>query len=177
MGNKIKVTKINPPVLTGFARKVLYQTPFSRFIVFIFFIVRDYHHIFNCVAASWICGYQNYMFWSQVKPFFREWLLKANIKVVVLRDSTPCFVGPTFVCHATSSFCGLWPHCSCLNDQVALNTAPAHQHVTRVAVYLALFFMKKNKNDFLMEYWRLSCKSFLICCNATNITNNSYSYT
>ena len=56
----------------------------------------------------------------------------------VLRDSTPCFVGPTFVRHATSSVCGLWPHCSCLNDQVTSNTAPAHLHATGVAVYLAL---------------------------------------
>ena len=36
-------------------------------------------------------------------------------------------------------FCGLWPHCSCPNDQVTSNTAPAHPHATGVAVYLALF--------------------------------------
>ena len=36
-------------------------------------------------------------------------------------------------------FCGLWPHCSCPNDQVTSNMAPAHPHATRVAMYLALF--------------------------------------
>ena len=36
-------------------------------------------------------------------------------------------------------FCGLWPHCSCPNDQVTSNTAPAHPHATEVAVYPALF--------------------------------------
>ena len=35
-------------------------------------------------------------------------------------------------------FCGLWPQCSCPNDQVTSNTAPAHLHATGVAVYLAL---------------------------------------
>ena len=35
-------------------------------------------------------------------------------------------------------FCGLWPHCSCPNDLVTSNTAPAHPHATGVAVYLAL---------------------------------------
>ena len=38
-----------------------------------------------------------------------------------------------------SGFCGLWPHCSCPNDLVTSNTAPAHPHATRVAVYPALF--------------------------------------
>ena len=32
------------------------------------------------------------------------------------------------------------PHCSCPNDQVTLDTAPAHPHATGVAVYPALFF-------------------------------------
>ena len=36
-------------------------------------------------------------------------------------------------------FCGFWPHCSYLNDQVTSNTAPAHPHATGVAVYPALF--------------------------------------
>ena len=42
------------------------------FIIFIkhvfvasFFIVYHFHHVFNCVAASWKCDYQKYMFWSQ----------------------------------------------------------------------------------------------------------------
>ena len=66
----------------------------------------------------------------------------------VLRDSTPCFVGPSVrpsVCWSVHHtllffcFCGLWPHCSCPNDQVTTNTAPAHPHATGVAVYPALF--------------------------------------
>ena len=36
-------------------------------------------------------------------------------------------------------FGGLRPHCSCPNDQVTSKTAPAHPHMTGVAVYLALF--------------------------------------
>ena len=36
-------------------------------------------------------------------------------------------------------FCGLWPHCSCPNDQVTSNMSPAHPHATGVAVYPALF--------------------------------------
>ena len=36
-------------------------------------------------------------------------------------------------------FCGLWPHCSCPNDQVTSNTTPAHPHATGVAMYPALF--------------------------------------
>ena len=36
-------------------------------------------------------------------------------------------------------FCGLWPHCSCPNNQVTSNTVPAHPHATGVAVYPALF--------------------------------------
>ena len=37
-------------------------------------------------------------------------------------------------------FCGPWPHCSCPNDQMTSNTAPAHPHATGVAMYPALFF-------------------------------------
>ena len=44
-----------------------YQTQFSRYILFVFFIVYHFRHVFNCVAASWMCGYQKYMFWSQFK--------------------------------------------------------------------------------------------------------------
>ena len=40
-------------------------------------------------------------------------------------------------------FCGLWPHCSCPNDQVTSNTAPAHPHTTGVAMYPALFFWNR----------------------------------
>ena len=36
-------------------------------------------------------------------------------------------------------FCGIWPHCSCPNDQVTSKTAPVHPHATGVAVYPALF--------------------------------------
>ena len=70
----------------------------------------------------------------------------------VLRDSTPRFVGPSVRRSVRPSvgpsvrhtllflgFCGLWPHCSCPNDQVTSNTAPAHPHATGVAVYPALF--------------------------------------
>ena len=63
----------------------------------------------------------------------------------VLRDSTPRFVGLSVGPSVGSShftflvFCGLWPHCSCPNDQVTSNTAPAHLHATGVAVYQALF--------------------------------------
>ena len=60
----------------------------------------------------------------------------------MLRDTTPRFVGPSIrPSHFTffSVFCSLWPHCSCPNDQVTSNTAPAHLHATGVAVYLTLF--------------------------------------
>ena len=61
----------------------------------------------------------------------------------MLRYSTPCFVGRSVgpsVRHTLLFFCGLWPHCSCPNDQVTSKTAPAHPHATGVAVYPALFF-------------------------------------
>ena len=49
-------------------------------------------------------------------------------------------------------FCGLWPHCSCPNDWVTSNTAPAHPHATGVAVYLALFSTRTDrKTNRLME--------------------------
>ena len=35
----------------------------------------------------------------------------------------------------------LWPHCSCPNGLVTSNIAPAHPHVTLVAVYPALFLI------------------------------------
>ena len=71
----------------------------------------------------------------------------------VLRDSTTRFVGPSVrrsvrpsvrpsVRH-TLGFCGIWPHCSCPNDLVTSNTAPAHPHATGVAVYPALFFQTR----------------------------------
>ena len=47
-------------------------------------------------------------------------------------------------CHSYTTFlgfCGLWPHSSCQNNQVTSNMAPAHPHVTGVAVYPALFFL------------------------------------
>ena len=52
----------------------------------------------------------------------------------LLRDSTPHFVGPSVrrsvhwsVRHTLLffGFCGLGPHCSCSNDQLTSNTAPA----------------------------------------------------
>ena len=57
----------------------------------------------------------------------------------VLRDSTPRFVGPSlgplvrWSVHHTLlfwGFCGLWPHCSCPNDEATSNIAPAHPHAT-----------------------------------------------
>ena len=78
-------------------------------------------------------------FFSQLSIFSR-----------VLRDSTPRFVGPSVGPMVRPSvrrsvrhtllflfFCGLWPHCSCPNDGVASNMAPAHPHATWVAVYPA----------------------------------------
>ena len=68
----------------------------------------------------------------------------------VLRDSTTCFVGPSLrpsVCRSVRhtllflGFWGLWPYCSCPNDSVASNIAPAHPHATSVAVYPALFVL------------------------------------
>ena len=44
---------------------VIHVLPVSRIILFIFFVVRRFHHVFNCVTAPWMCGYQKYMFWSQ----------------------------------------------------------------------------------------------------------------
>ena len=73
----------------------------------------------------------------------------------VLHDSTPHFVSPSVrwlvhpLVHLSVHFTffvffllfGLQPHCSCPNDQVTSNTAPAHLHATGVAVYPALFFI------------------------------------
>ena len=66
----------------------------------------------------------------------------------MLRDSAPRFVGPLVRRSVGPSarhtllfwgFCGLWPHCSCPNDQVTSNMAPAHPQATVVAMYPALF--------------------------------------
>ena len=44
---------------------VIHVLPVSRIILFIFFVVRRFHHVYNCVTAPWMCGYQKYLFWSQ----------------------------------------------------------------------------------------------------------------
>ena len=41
-------------------------------------------------------------------------------------------------------FCGLWPHCSCPNDEVTSTMAPAHPHATGVVVYPALFILARH---------------------------------
>ena len=43
--------------------------------------------------------------------------------------------------------CGLWPYCSCPNDGVASNMAPAHPHATWVAVYPALLKRQPMKEE------------------------------
>ena len=74
----------------------------------------------------------------------------------MLRDSTPRFVGRSVGLLVRPSvrhtllllgFCGLWAHCSCPNDQVTSNTAPAHPHATGVAVYPALFKSNEIANS------------------------------
>ena len=70
----------------------------------------------------------------------------------MLRDSKPRFVGPSvrpLVRHTLLffGFCGLWPHRSCPNDLVTLNTAPAHPHATGAAVYPALFMLTLQLQD------------------------------
>ena len=76
----------------------------------------------------------------------------------VLRDSTPRFVGPLVrwsVHHIILFwvFSNLWPLCSCPNDEVTSNIAPAHPHATGVAVYLAL----------------LNCQWFLHYCSCSPV--------
>ena len=72
--------------------------------------------------------------------------LEMQIFSHVLSDSTPCFVGRS-VRRSISNillflgFSGVWPHCSCPNDEVTSNIAPAHPHATGVAVYPALFLL------------------------------------
>ena len=103
---------------------------------------------------------QKYHFISYYLAMFSYetiWLLsfKPSFFSRVLRDSTPRFVGPSVgpsVRHTLLFFVvffGLWPHCSCPNDKVTSNMAPAHPHATGVAVYPALFFKNivPSKND------------------------------
>ena len=52
-----------------------------------------------------------------------------------------------------------WPHCSCPNDLVTSNMAPAHPHATGVAVYPALFISvckwnldQNSKNKYNLRY-------------------------
>ena len=47
-------------------------------------------------------------------------------------------VGPSHLIYFW--FCGFQPHCSCPNDEVTTNRAPAHLHATGVAVQPALFY-------------------------------------
>ena len=89
--------------------------------------------------------------WSFASIFytFTKWVFSR-----VLRYSTTRSVSPSVhlsVClsvlpsvHHTLLFfgiCVLWPYCSCPNDGVASNMAPAHPHATSVAVYPALLYM------------------------------------
>ena len=71
----------------------------------------------------------------------------------VLRDSTPRFVGSLVGRSVGWSvpfllfrrFWAFWAYGSCPDALVTLSsTAPAHPHATRVAVYLALFFLGKG---------------------------------
>ena len=88
----------------------------------------------------------------------------------VLRDSSPGFVRPSVrqsvcllvrpsvgqsICHTLFiwGFSGLRPHCSCPNDEVTSNMAPAHPHATGVALYPTLLHNYRtievmNKNWF-----------------------------
>ena len=51
-------------------------------------------------------------------------------------------------------FCGLWPnYYSCPNDQVTSNTAPTHPHVTRVAMYPALFSLHDWWRKWVHQEW------------------------
>ena len=56
-------------------------------------------------------------------------------------------------------FCGLWSHCSCPNNQVTSNMAPAHPHATGVAVYPALFFLAPFLKNFLCPKTRAIFRS------------------
>ena len=56
-------------------------------------------------------------------------------------------------------FCGLWPYCSCPNDQVTSNTAPAYPHTTVVAMYSALFWMWMSD---LFTKFMFACESLKI---------------
>ena len=67
--------------------------------------------------------------------------MKVTVLSVVLHGSTPQFLLRRSVASFLTlyyAFCSFWPHCSCHNDQVTSNMAPAHPPVTVVAVYLAL---------------------------------------
>ena len=56
-------------------------------------------------------------------------------------------------------FYDLWPHCSCPNDGVASNTAPAHPHATWVAVYRALLPHSNSRH-----YWYRQLKLIMTFC-------------
>ena len=80
----------------------------------------------------------------------------------VLRDSTPRYVGPSVgrsvgwsVGRLVSPlftfwrFWAFWAHSSCPDDPVTFsNTAPAHPHATRVAVYPALILQNNGIKNF-----------------------------
>ena len=59
-------------------------------------------------------------------------------------------------------FCGLWPHCSCPNDLVTSNTAPAHPSATgigRVSSLVISFSQNNQKSQFWLNLWYLKyCK-------------------
>ena len=74
----------------------------------------------------------------------------------VLRDSTPRFVGlsvrPSLFLFF-GGFCYLWPHCSCPNDEVTSNMAPAHPHATGAAVYPALLHLRPLVDHLTLDFW------------------------
>ena len=82
-----------------------------------------------------ICPQVRQTFWSRATQLYTP-LCRS------IRPSVRPSVGPSVTLYFFFGFCGLWPHCSCPNDQVTSNTAPAHPHATGVVLYPALFQMR-----------------------------------
>ena len=82
------------------------------------------------------------------KKYFIEHVIAVHIFSRVLRDSTPCFVGPSV--HPSVTLYIFWVFV--VFDEVTLNMAPTHPHVTGVAVYPALlFYYLKYINLFILK--------------------------
>ena len=117
--------------------------------------------LLHCILSIYFHSEKHFKFihWENfnLDQLMRSWHKPLNLRYkeifsCVLRNSTPCFVSPLIrwsvgpsvcplVCHTLLFFWFLrsLAHCSCSNDQVTSNMAPAHPHATGLALYPALF--------------------------------------